>query len=139
MGEYILDPEPIYAPDFLDKYGLSAHSLITPAGDNIRCRLDDEIAWHARGYNTNSLGCEVLVSGKHDYGSFIEAIKYNWLTETQYKALLYQVREWLELYPIKRIAKHSDLSPGRKVDPGNGFDWLRFCNDLGADYAGVIR
>ena len=33
MAEYIIDPEPIFAPNFLEKYKLSAHALITPNGD----------------------------------------------------------------------------------------------------------
>lgn len=138
MAEYIKDPERIYAPDFLDGYKLSAHALITPHGDNIRCRTDNQGAYHAKGYNTDSLGMEFLVKGKHDYSSFIDAIKSPYLEPEQYDAGLYQVREWLNLYPIERIARHSDLSPGRKVDPGDGFPWFDFLHDLGVSESGAI-
>lgn len=132
MAEFICDPEPIYAPEFLDKYGLSAHSLITPIGDNMRCRNDIEFAYHAKGFNIDSLGMEFLVPGEHDYASFIDAIKTDgWVSETQYQAGLYQVREWLDLHDIEEVSRHSDKSPGRKLDPGSGFPWKDFMHDLG--------
>ena len=131
MGEHILDPDPVDAVDFLDSLELSAHSLIYPNGDNVRCRNDDQIAWHARGYNTGSLGIEFLVPGDHNYGSFLEAIKHPYVADEAYAEGLYQVREWLNLYPITEISRHSDVSPGRKVDPGDGFPWEDFKHDLG--------
>lgn len=122
----------LHAVKFLDKVGLSAHALGAPDGSVYRCRKDRETAWHAKGFNANSLGYEFLVAGDHDYASFLEAMKTSYVTEAQYQAGLEQVREWLDLYPIRRIARHSDLSPERKVDPGTGFPWRDFIYDLGA-------
>lgn len=130
MGEYVKDPKPMYAPEFLDAYELSAHSLITPSGDNIRCRNDDEIAWHAKGRNTNSLGIEFLVEGAYNYSEFKERIKTPYVNEIQYQAGLYQIKEWMRLYNIVTISRHSDIDPDRKVDPGEGFDWDRLLADL---------
>lgn len=131
MGEYIKDSQPRHAIKFLDHYGLSAHSLIAPDGTNYRCREDNQRAWHARGFNPNSLGIEFLVPGVHDYGSFIETIKTPYLTDNQYRAGVEQVREWIDLHGITEIARHSDKSPGRKVDPGDGFPWEEFLSDIG--------
>lgn len=130
LGEQITDGKfTRHARDFLDSYGLSAHCLGTPDGDIIQCRSEDQIAWHALGHNTNSLGYEVLVPGVHDYMSFLKAIrKKNWPTEAQMVTAAAQVREWMYLYHIKidKVVRHSDLSPDRKVDPGTGFNWIRF-------------
>lgn len=131
MAEFILDPTPIHAPDFLDNYGLSAHALVAPDGDIYVCRDDDETAWHARGHNSNSLGIEFLVEGEHDYGSFIETIKSPWVTTAQWEAGIDAVKIWLATYDIERVVRHSDISPGRKVDPGAGFDWEAFLSRIG--------
>lgn len=128
MGEYILDPDPEHAVDFLEKLGLSAHKLVDPAGDVFRCRTDNQGAYHARGYNTNSLGIEFLVEGEHNYGSFLDAIKLHYVTMAQWEAGVDVVREWVRQYdiPEDKVVRHSDISPGRKVDPGEGFHWQDF-------------
>jgi N-acetyl-anhydromuramyl-L-alanine amidase AmpD len=134
MGEYVMsdDGETYnHAPVFLDRMQLSAHALVAPDGTVYRCRTDDEGAYHARGFNTDSLGIEVLVEGKHDYGSFLEKIKTDYVTAEQYAAVVEQCREWARLHGIARFVRHSDVSPGRKLDPGAGFPWTRFIADLG--------
>ena len=131
MGEYILDPQPIHATDFLVKLGYSAHALIAPDGDVYLCRDDDQGAYHARGYNTDSLGIEFLVEGNHNYGSFLEAIKTDYVTLDQWDTGIDVVKSWLSAYNIKRLVRHSDISPGRKVDPGQGFDWYTFLERVG--------
>lgn len=131
MGEYILhEGTYLYAPDFLDKIGLSAHALIAIDGTVIRCREDSEGAWHAKGYNTDSLGVEFLVKGKHNYASFVKAISQYYLTFDQHCAGVELIREWCAKHDILTIDPHSDLSPGRKVDPGVGFPWDLFINDI---------
>lgn len=132
MGEYIRDGKRTdHAVPFLERYKLSAHALVAPDGSIYRCREDDEKAWHAKGYNRDSLGIEFLVPGDHDYGSFLKAIKHPYLTDAEYTNGLEQVREWMDLYPIVSVDRHSDVSPGRKVDPGDGFPWEEFKADLG--------
>ena len=134
MGEFITDDDGgrHHAVKFLDKRGLSAHMLGAPDGTRYRCRHDAEIAWHAKGHNTNTLGYEFLVPGEHDYASFLEAIKTPYVTDEAYKAGVEQMREWVEAHNISVIERHSDVSPGRKFDPGDGFPWLDFLADIGA-------
>jgi N-acetyl-anhydromuramyl-L-alanine amidase AmpD len=131
MAEYILDPDAIHAAEFLDNYGLSAHALIAPNGDIYLLREEDEGAYHARGHNTNSLGIEFLVAGQHDYGSFVETIKTPYVTDEQWDAGVEVVQNWLLAYPIETLVRHSDISPGRKVDPGAGFPWDSFLTEVG--------
>ena len=134
MGEFLLDPHPIHATDFLEKIGLSAHALVAPSGDIHICRDDDQGAYHAKGYNTDSLGIEFLVEGHHNYGSFLEKIKTDWVTDEQFQAGVDAVRNWMTTYdiPIEKVVRHCDISPGRKVDPGVGFKWEKFLAVLGA-------
>lgn len=130
MGEYIEGEPDLWAPAFLEKLGLSAHALVTPDGNIIKCREDDEGAWHARGYNKNSLGIEFLVEGIHTYGSFMTTIREPYITDAQFDVGQKQVREWLARHNIKKIKAHSELSPGRKFDPGRGFPMDVFLQEL---------
>jgi AmpD protein len=102
--------------------------MVDGKGDTFLCRDDDQIAWHAKGYNIDSLGIEFLVEGHHDYASFLEAIKGDYVTFDQFDAGRDAVRSWIEAYdiPRDRVVRHSDISPGRKVDPGTGFKWQKF-------------
>ena len=128
MAEFLLDPQPIHATDFLEKIRLSAHALVDSKGHTFICRDDDQGAWHAKGYNKNSLGIEFLVEGHHTYATFLEAIKADYVTFEQFDAGVAAVRNWVEAYdiPRNRVVRHSDISPGRKVDPGTGFKWQKF-------------
>ena len=128
MGEFLLDPNPIHATDFLEKIGLSAHCLVAPNGDRYICRDDDQGAYHAKGYNSDSLGIEFLVEGHLTYGTFLEAIKADYITDPQWVAGVEAVKSWVQAYNIPRskVVRHSDISPGRKVDPGQGFKWEKF-------------
>jgi N-acetyl-anhydromuramyl-L-alanine amidase AmpD len=133
MAEYVEVEHGQYehAPDFLLRSGLSAHALAAPDGIIYRCRNDEQGAYHALGFNTDSLGIEIMVAGHHNYAQFATAIAHPYLTDMQYEAVLEQCREWLRLHSITRVTRHSDISPGRKIDPGAGFPWQRFITDLG--------
>jgi len=132
MGEFIKDPEPIHAFNFLQSYGLSAHVLVASDGIVYICRDPDQGAYHARNFNTNSLGIEFLVQGEHDYASFINAIaKPGWTTSRQWNSGVEVVRGWMKDYGITEVVRHCDISPGRKVDPGTGFDWDYFLERIG--------
>jgi len=127
MAEYLETKDGLtFAPNFLEKIGLSAHALIVPNGDVMICRPDDKGAYHARGFNNGSLGVEFLVHGAHNYGSFLKAIKTDYVTDKQYEAGSELVRQWVNDYSIKTIVRHSDISPERKCDPGSGFAWSSF-------------
>lgn len=133
MSEYLTkeDGDRIHAVDFLLEQGLSAHALVTPDGEIFRCREDTEGAYHAKGFNSNSLGIEFLVRGLHNYDSFVTAIKTPYLTDKQFEAGITQCKEWLAAFKIIKVTRHSDLSPGRKVDPGFGFPWRDFLKRIG--------
>ena len=82
-------------------------------------------AWHAgesvwRGQarcNDFSVGVE-LEGGDDDY------------TDAQYERLIELTRALRAALPLRDIAGHSDIAPGRKADPGDRFDWVRFLSAL---------
>lgn len=132
MGEHIeYEGEVLHAYDFLKKIGLSAHALICPDGTIIRCREDDEGAYHARHFNKNTLGVEFLVEGTmHSYRDFKQAIKKPYLKFDQYCAGVELLREWCSKHTIKSIDRHSDTDPKRKIDPGAGFNFKQLLKDV---------
>jgi AmpD protein len=101
---------------------VSAHLLIRRDGRTIQFVPFHRRAWHAgescfdgrECCNDFSIGIELEGT---DEGSF---------TDAQYRVLVDVVDALGHAYPSLaplRIAGHSDIAPGRKTDPGPGFDW----------------
>lgn len=130
MGEMIdTDGIDYHASEWLEKLGLSAHYLVTPTGIIIKTRENTQGGFHAKGFNTDSIGIELLVSGLHNYATLLEAIRTNYVTDRQYAALIELCRGLNKEHGLT-WKRHSDLSPERKFDPGSGFDWGKFLNDI---------
>ncbi len=138
ISEFVVkDGRAYHAIDWLRKKELSYHALATPSGTIIRCRDNDQIAWHAKaqGHNFKSLGFAFLVPGAHDYSSFLDTIKRDYLTPQQYKAGVYFCRkEWVEKLGILHFVKHSTIDSAMKEDPGGGLNWTQFLGDIGLIY-----
>lgn len=112
--------------------GLSAHILIDPGGNIVKCRENNQGALHASGHNVDTLGVEWLVAGEHDYESFVKTIQDPYLSEVQfYKGCRYIRKEWVEKEGVLHYERHSDVSPERKIDPGAGFPWDEFLINIG--------
>jgi AmpD protein len=115
--------DPAAHPYFREIAGLrvSSHFLIRRDGELVQFVPVERRAWPAgasswRGRercNDFSIGVELEGS---DDGPF-EAAQYRRLA-----ALIGALRAEL---PLRDIAAHSDVAPGRKTDPGPGFDWPR--------------
>ena len=117
-----------HAVEFLDYVGLSAHFLIEPNGDLMNLRKTTEIAYHAKSNNTDTVGIEILLEGEWNYPSFKkEMLSGNdWITVDQYKSLIEisnDIVEYFDMDVEKGVLRHSDISPGRKIDPGVGVKW----------------
>jgi len=138
IAEFVVkDGRAYHAIEWLRKKELSYHALATPSGTIIRCRDDNQVAWHAKaqGHNFKSLGIAFLVPGAHDYSSFLETIKKPYLLPGQYIAGMQFCRnEWVDKLGILHFAQHSKIDPENKTDPGKGFPWTKFLGDIGLIY-----
>jgi AmpD protein len=105
---------------------VSAHFYIRRNGDLIQFVSCDDRAWHAgvshyRGRdncNDDSIGIEL--EGLE--GGPFEAAQYDTLSAL---ATALPLR-----YPLRHVAGHEHIAPGRKADPGTGFDWPRLHKTL---------
>ena len=105
---------------------VSAHFFISRNGELWQFVSCDARAWHAgqsnyRGLsncNDDSIGIEL--EGLE--GCSFEAAQYETLN-TLCAVLMVQ-------YPVVHIAGHEHIAPGRKHDPGPGFDWQRLKRSL---------
>jgi AmpD protein len=86
-------------------------------------------AWHAgasswRGRSRcNDFSVGIELEGTDD--TPFEDLQYQELAK-----LIVQLRASL---PLKAIAGHSEIAPGRKTDPGAAFDWQRLLLDLASN------
>lgn len=108
---------------------VSAHLLIRRDGTLIQFVPFGRRAWHAGrsrfedrdNCNDFSIGIELEGTDEQPYD------------ERQYPVLSEVVRSLQHHYPDitdQRITSHAAIAPGRKTDPGPGFDWQRFYSDL---------
>ena len=105
---------------------VSSHFLIRRDGELIQFVPVERRAWHAgasswRGRSRcNDFSVGIELEGT-DEGAF---------TDAQYSRLALLIQELRKTLPLRDIAAHSDVAPGRKTDPGPGFDWSRFFSSL---------
>tara|TARA_B100000678_G_C18147843_1_gene477608 strand:+ start:405 stop:1133 length:729 start_codon:yes stop_codon:yes gene_type:complete len=111
---------------------VSAHYIISEAGEVTRLVPEEKRAWHAgvsywRGesdVNGISIGIELDHPG-HRFG-------YREFSEAQFAALVPLLHAIVQRHDIPRanVVGHSDVAPQRKIDPGELFPWARLA-DLG--------
>jgi N-acetylmuramoyl-L-alanine amidase len=102
---------------------VSAHYLIAEDGEVISLVPEAMRAWHAGAgawgcvtdVNSRSIGIELANNGFTPFA----AAQMDALTE-----LLRGIKARWDIRP-ERVIGHSDMAPGRKIDPGVRFDWRR--------------
>lgn len=106
---------------------VSAHYMVEEDGRIYRLVAEESRAWHAglsswkgeRDINSASIGIEIVNPG-HEMGlpDFPAA---------QIDTVIAMVRSLRARYglPPEAVIGHSDVAPGRKVDPGERFPWDR--------------
>jgi N-acetyl-anhydromuramoyl-L-alanine amidase len=118
----VMPPE--HHPFFATLAGLraSAHLLVRRDGELVQFVSFNDRAWHAgksvwqgrEACNDYSIGIECEGTDEQPY------------EPAQYVVLNELLPMLLAAYPAitrERIVGHSDVAPGRKTDPGPGFDW----------------
>jgi AmpD protein len=112
---------------------VSAHFLVRRDGELIQFVSCRQRAWHAglsswhgrQRCNDFSVGIE------------LEGCDELPFEDAQYACLLAVVGRLRAHYPVDAVVGHSDISPGRKSDPGPCFDWRRLAS-IG-DLPGALR
>jgi N-acetylmuramoyl-L-alanine amidase len=105
-----------------DKAKVSSHYVIDKNGKIYSCIEDKDRAWHAgvsywagkENINDNSIGIELVNNGQEIYPL------------TQLDSLIELCKDLQQKYPTikqRNILGHSDIAVGRKIDPGELFEW----------------
>ena len=114
-----LDPQAHPYFERLRDVHVSAHFLLRRRGELLQFVACGQRAWHAGASrllerercNDFSIGIELEGSSARPF------------TATQYRRLAQLIAALRTAYPLRFIAGHSDIAPGRKDDPGPLFDW----------------
>jgi N-acetylmuramoyl-L-alanine amidase len=110
---------------------VSCHYVVDEAGSITQMVAETKRAWHAGAshwagetdINSLSIGIEIQNPGhEHGYPDFPQA---------QMQAIALLCRDIAERRAIapEGILAHSDVAPGRKIDPGEKFDWAWLANE----------
>ncbi|MCG8672379.1 MAG: 1,6-anhydro-N-acetylmuramyl-L-alanine amidase AmpD [Pseudomonadales bacterium] len=118
-------------PYFAEICGLevSSHLLIDRNGALVQFVPLDKRAWHAgqsiyhgrENCNDFSIGIELEGTDSGDY------------TQAQYECLVSVLQGLFNTYPrlsADELTGHENIAPGRKTDPGPGFNWGQLKNML---------
>lgn len=106
---------------------VSSHYLVHEDGRIVQMVRESDRAWHAgqsswkgeTDVNSLSVGIEICNPG-HSFG-------YPGFCDAQIEAVIALCRGIVVRWTIapERVLAHSDVAPGRKIDPGEKFPWAR--------------
>ena len=110
---------------------VSSHFFVRRDGEVVQFVSGDERAWHAGPSSWRGR------DNCNDYaiGIELEGLEGEHFERAQYDALLRLLPVLAARYPIADVAGHEHVAPGRKIDPGPGFDWARVASALAASAA----
>ena len=102
---------------------VSCHYIVSKKGKVYRMVNDKDVAWHAgkskwkkdKNLNNCSIGIELINNGNEEFPNI------------QIISLIKLLKKIITKHDIKinNVLGHSDISPGRKFDPGPLFPWSK--------------
>ena len=112
---------------------VSAHFLVRRDGGLLQFVSCDERAWHAGASSWR---------GRADCNDFsigieLEGLEGDPFEAAQYERLAATLSSIAARYPVCAVTSHAHIAPGRKKDPGEGFDWdllARRAPDLAVEF-----
>lgn len=108
---------------------VSSHLYIKRDGEIIQFVPFDKRAWHAGESSFN----DEFDCNDFSIGIELEGSDCDNFTSHQYQVLIDVTKLLMNEYPdVKKnsIKGHSDIAPGRKTDPGDGFEWTRYLSKI---------
>ena len=125
MNRLDWDAHPYYAQ--IRGLQVSSHFVVRRDGALLQFVSCDERAWHAG---------ESQWRGRTDCNDFsigieLEGLEGDRFEPRQYAQLVALTKAIALRYPVRGVAGHEHVAPGRKFDPGPGFDWPKFLTSLG--------
>ena len=114
-----LDPQAHTYFSKIAELQVSAHFFVRRDGHVIQFVGCDRRAWHAG--QSNWQGRENC--NDYSVGIELEGSDSQPFTAEQYAALWLLIRVLRARYPVRALAGHCHVAPGRKTDPGPYFDW----------------
>lgn len=109
---------------------VAPHYLISQEGELWQLVPEDKRAWHAgaskmpfdddnrENVNNFSIGVELVTPADL------------FVTDSQYAALAELIADVASRHPLKAVVGHDQIAPGRKVDPGPNFEWVRLRDSI---------
>ena len=113
----------VHYPQLVELFDIkvSAHFFVRRTGAVLQLVSCDDRAWHAGVSRWRGRG----VCNDFSIGIELEGDEKTPFSDPQYLALNTLLAALKTAYPIKAVSSHSEIAPGRKIDPGPTFDWSR--------------
>jgi AmpD protein len=121
-----LDPQAHASFAALAGLEVSAHFFVRRGGQVQQYVSCERRAWHAGESSWRGRGnCN-----DWSIGIELEGLEGRIFEAPQYAALARLLRALALRYPLAEVTGHEHVAPGRKRDPGPGFDWTRLATQL---------
>jgi N-acetyl-anhydromuramoyl-L-alanine amidase len=105
---------------------VSTHFFIARTGEVWQFVSADDRAWHAGASSFQGRA----QCNDYSLGIELEGLEGDTFESAQYQSLASLCQALRHQYPIAHMVGHEHIAPGRKQDPGAGFDWARLQSTL---------